>query len=375
MINKKIIILGAYGQENIGDEALLEVIVKNLKSLKNVEISVNSSNPLKTRKCYGINSFHTSIKKDFWKKINKFLNADFIIYGGGTLLVELRKVNFNKKSPLYRAFIINIFSKILRKKVIYYGVGAEKVRDKISTNLIKSIVNLSNLCFLRDKHSYDVLKEYGAKNDIKIGADPCFLYKPEFNLNKKNLNKNICVLPLYRILEFDNYFQSYIQNLSDYAIKMSNEGYKIEFCAMSLFPSDKINDEKIINLIKIRIGENKNINYNIKIRSPKEFLKYLKKFDLVLSSRFHGLVFSVLNEIPIISLSNFEKNESLMNDYSLNEYSLNSSEVKSEKMVKLTHDIIEKKSIIIEKIRGSNKIFSKKANEMMNVINKYIISK
>ena len=86
----KILILGAYGQSNIGDDMMLDVVLSFLRSNGFGNIVVNSSNPEDTRNMFDVVSFHTSIKKNILKALYHFLTAKIIIYGGGSLLVELR---------------------------------------------------------------------------------------------------------------------------------------------------------------------------------------------------------------------------------------------------------------------------------------------
>ena len=111
MTKDLILVLGAYGQRNLGDEAMLVRVYKELKNDRN-EIYCNSANPEETTQKYGIPSFYTGLKKDFWLKVKLFLKAKTIVYGGGSILVDLRMNPLGKRALLYRQFVINCFAKL-----------------------------------------------------------------------------------------------------------------------------------------------------------------------------------------------------------------------------------------------------------------------
>ena len=59
---KKILISGYYGFDNFGDDAILHVIVSELKKhLVNPKITVISNNPIKTRKIYAVDSIQEKL--------------------------------------------------------------------------------------------------------------------------------------------------------------------------------------------------------------------------------------------------------------------------------------------------------------------------
>jgi len=83
-MGKRVLLLGAYGQNNIGDETLLEVF---LRKLENCSIFVGSRKPEETSKKYGISSFR--MYGDYRQLLRLLISSDVIIFGGGSLLKEL----------------------------------------------------------------------------------------------------------------------------------------------------------------------------------------------------------------------------------------------------------------------------------------------
>ena len=367
MKNKKLIILGAYGQQNIGDEAMLSSILKKIDK-RYFEIYVNSSDPKYTSDQYGVDSFYTPLRKDFLKKIITFLKGDIIIYGGGTILTELRMVKISKLTPLYRTFFINLLSKLLNKKVIFLGIGVEEVNSWIGRFLLRTSVNLSDVCYVRDRMSYKVLEKYNCTKNLKLGADLVFLNKIK-KVSKLKRHRKIIILPVYRIPSFDKSRKQYVETLSDYALNYSRKGYLIEFFPMSCFSKDDINDKEILRLIKREIlnknGNKKTINfYEGPPKNFKEFRRYLDGFDLVLSSRYHGLVMALLNNKPIINLSEFKKNNGLIEDINMKDFSMNNKNLNLKRLHMATDNIFKNYKKILDRVGKAGAYLNSLSNKM-----------
>ena len=97
---KKAVISGYYGFDNFGDEAILNVLVSNLKK-NEIEVCVISKNPQKTSKKLDIKSVYTFSILSILKSIK---SSDVLISGGGSLLQDVTSL----KSLFYYLFIIFI---------------------------------------------------------------------------------------------------------------------------------------------------------------------------------------------------------------------------------------------------------------------------
>ena len=61
-MTKKFCISGYYGFDNFGDETILNVLVENIKAgVGQSQITIFSSNPLKTEKLYDVKSMTSSL--------------------------------------------------------------------------------------------------------------------------------------------------------------------------------------------------------------------------------------------------------------------------------------------------------------------------
>lgn len=95
---KHIAVSGYYGFENFGDEAILSVLVKELKQ-QGYYVTVFSKSPEKTGLKLGVNSVYTF---DLKKLLKTLKESDVLISGGGSLLQDATSL----KSLLYYLFVI-----------------------------------------------------------------------------------------------------------------------------------------------------------------------------------------------------------------------------------------------------------------------------
>ena len=120
--SKKAVVSGYYGFDNFGDEAILKVIVSNLKK-NNIDVCVISKNPDKTAKNLDVESVYTFAVSKIIKNLRV---SDVLISGGGSLLQDVTSL----KSLFYYLFII--FCAIaLRKKVIIFAQGIGPINNII----------------------------------------------------------------------------------------------------------------------------------------------------------------------------------------------------------------------------------------------------
>ena len=81
-----IILCGAYGQDNIGDRAILTIALEDLRAtMPNADIVVLSRKPRKTRREFGVKSFHLLNLPRLYFALRR---AKLFIQGGGNLLQD-----------------------------------------------------------------------------------------------------------------------------------------------------------------------------------------------------------------------------------------------------------------------------------------------
>lgn len=159
-----IIVSGYYGFDNLGDEAILEEIVSELKRLTSPQnIIILSANPGKTASQYGVRS---ELRTDFVLLSQLCQQARLFISGGGGLFQNTKSLG----SILFYALQIFV-AKAKGANVMIYAQGIGPLRGKIAEWITRRAFQLSNAICVRDSGSKAMLDRWGVE-DASQTADP-----------------------------------------------------------------------------------------------------------------------------------------------------------------------------------------------------------
>ena len=165
-----VLICGAYGRRNAGDDAILQAIVGQLRSIDpDLPIYALSRHPRETALAYRIGACHTFHYAGYSRLLR---HTKLYLSGGGTLLQNVT----SGRSLLY--YLSNISLAHRRgNHVMMYGCGIGPVHGKYSrrhsANVIRRCVDTVTL---RDPDSAEELRRMGvARDDVHLTADPALL--------------------------------------------------------------------------------------------------------------------------------------------------------------------------------------------------------
>ena len=162
----RVVICGAYGRGNAGDDAILLAILTELRSIDpDLSCQVFSRSPMDTRKTYRVNAFYTF---HFWKALYYFKRAKFFINGGGSLMQDVTS---------YRSLWFYLWTLAAAKRhgcpVIMYGCGIGPIRSPSNRRRAASVMNrYVDTITLRDPDSLKELEVLGVTEPhIALSAD------------------------------------------------------------------------------------------------------------------------------------------------------------------------------------------------------------
>jgi polysaccharide pyruvyl transferase CsaB len=178
----RVVLSGYYGFGNLGDEALLEVIVAQLRSrFPALELEVLSAQPDATTAAFGVAAtqrWNTRAVRD------AVARADVIVSGGGGLLQSATSV----RSVLYYAGILREGVRRGRKTMIFaQSIGP---LDLFGRTIVKSFCRGVDRATVRDARSRDLLRALVPGTPVELTADPVFLYdlpSAQIDLTKEGL--------------------------------------------------------------------------------------------------------------------------------------------------------------------------------------------
>lgn len=162
-----VVICGAYGRGNAGDDAILEAILQEMRNINpDMPITVLSKDPMNTRLSYRVQAVS---RIDFlaWQKAMR--KAKLYINGGGSLIQDVT----SRRSLWFYLFNIWI-AKLLGCRVQMYGCGIGPITRKNHRLLSARVLNRSvDVITLREPDSLDELKSMSVtRPKIYLTADP-----------------------------------------------------------------------------------------------------------------------------------------------------------------------------------------------------------
>lgn len=162
-----VLICGAYGRGNAGDDAILEAILTEMRQIDpDMPVWVLSRNPKDTRLTYRVNSLYIF---SVFKWLRYMGKTNLYINGGGSLMQDVT----SRRSLWFYLFTIWC-AKRRDNKVLMYGCGIGPIQYTSNRNLTTKILQSSvDAITLRDTHSKTELDKMGITNpEVFLSADP-----------------------------------------------------------------------------------------------------------------------------------------------------------------------------------------------------------
>ncbi len=180
-----VVICGAYGKGNAGDDAILATMIRQLRQQdENLPITVMTRRPRQTAVETGVSTVHIFNILAAGRKMRR---AKLYISGGGSLIQ-----NVTSTRSLYYYLYSIAQAKRAGCKVMMYGCGIGPVVGKQNHKLVAKVIDSSvDLIALRDPESLQTLRSFGCTHPrVHLTADPALLMAADDAAAERYLLKN-----------------------------------------------------------------------------------------------------------------------------------------------------------------------------------------
>jgi polysaccharide pyruvyl transferase CsaB len=166
-----VLISGYYGFDNLGDEALLDVIVQRLRAkYPGGSIDVLSGDPDATAARLNV---ETTPRMDLGAVRRAIDRADVVLSGGGGLLQNVTSL----PSLLYYAGIVRSATRANKRTMIFaQSIGP---LDVFGRAVVRACCGGVAAATVRDERSRRLLSSLLPKVRVELTADPVFLFEPD----------------------------------------------------------------------------------------------------------------------------------------------------------------------------------------------------
>src|SRR6266545_4513296 len=163
-------ISGSYGGLNLGDEAILQAVVKQLRDSLPVDIVVFSRDAKDTLARHAVDRAVPvrDLSRDEVRP--EVRSLDLLILGGGGILYDAEAALYLREVELAQEYEV---------PVLVYAVSAGPLNDANAQALVRQALDRAAAVTVRDRRARTLLEQIGVRGLIEITADPALLLEPE----------------------------------------------------------------------------------------------------------------------------------------------------------------------------------------------------
>jgi len=300
---KRIAISGYYGFNNIGDEAVLEAILKNVRSaVPDAEIYVFSAEPEKTAELHGV--FGVG-RMSPWGILKTLARCHILISGGGSLLQDVT----GHLSVIYYLLLI-VAAKLMGKRVMVYSQGIGPIRKMTNRVLTRLVLSRADAITVREPKSRLDLIEIGIQAErIIVTADPVVSLGPDPQCDvSQHISLDLATNAIRIGLAFRGQDMKYgaAERLAE-AISLVRENVSAE---VILIPYYRKQDLPMVERLESILGNSvQSVRTGVRVQ---EMINITRDLDVLVGSRLHSLIIAAVCPTPMVAVSYDPKIEYFM---------------------------------------------------------------
>lgn len=322
--SKVLLLVGYFGDDNFGDELLLDVLLEQLKKIINVYPVLAGFGPAgHTQRLHHVPAVCLADEEIVRRAVAL---SDIVLLGPGGLMDDRAGLDLQGKifpMGIYAYLFPLMLAEAAQKPMLAVGVGVDTFTTERVKALVQDIFPKMHYIGVRDEYSRLCLENVGIKN-TRVSPDLSFLYSGNrFMQNKEKAREKILGVNLRpaakaAITEIVSAVNFFLQN-----------GWEIHFIAAQ----GKVDEQLLKQCIHaIEKSGMPNVKRKVEIilpRSTEETLTALSEVSMVLAMRLHINIMAWQMNVPSLLLAYDTKVKSLAEILGLSTYCLSVNECKA----------------------------------------------
>jgi len=297
----KALVVGFYGAPNVGDEALLDLLIRRIRELGGEPVVVSIDPPL-TRRMHEVD---TVAFNNIGALGRALLGCDVLVMGGGGIFQDHHAFNVE---AVYLPFARDIsdyarpmlLARQLGVPTIVWAHGVGPLRDVGARALVSDLFQHATVVSVRDEASKSLLQEIGVDRDIRVAADPAWMFRRYHSLPSLDAVHAESPAASQKVLavvvrEWDK--GQWKHSLVE-ALRSVPDEWRIVWVAFQANTegSQAISDLPVIQDLRDQLGDR--AGDVLTPDTPEQAWKVLAGADAVLSMRLHASILALLAGKP-----------------------------------------------------------------------------
>lgn len=389
----KIALLHHAGGGNLGDDAIIDSVVANIRSrYPQAFIAAFSMNPEDTQKRHGIAAYpirsfrwsmgyaaaapqarssnpllaaggkllrkvqRTAREVAFWSRsFGRLRQFDTLVVSGGGQLTE-------RSGPWgfpYALFVWSWMAKLAGVRLLYLNIGAGPLRHPLSCFFVRRSLAAASYVSFRDQPSKDLAAHVGYRGPGQVCPDN--VYGASFAIpappQKSPGSLLVGIAPMsypycdpreHPSADLQRIYEDFLGKLGAFATGVSRQGFGVQ-----LFGSDMGTDPEAIRDLEGLLTERYQLTppSGAPVHSLEDLLGVISAMDIVVTCRYHGVVLAHLLNKPVLAIAHHPKVTALMEALGLSEYCVDIQDFSPERLEQLFASLVENREQVKVRMR------------------------
>jgi polysaccharide pyruvyl transferase CsaB len=306
-------ISGSYGGLNLGDEAILESMVRQLRASVPAEITVFTRDVGDTLRRHDVDHavpIRGMTREEARAEVGRL---DLLILGGGGILYDSDTEVYLREVALAHEAQV---------PVVVYAISAGPLNEPNNRALVARHLNRAAAITVRDRQALKLLEEAGVEREIVLTADPALLLEPDpippDALTREGLDAH------HRLVGFSvrepgpaapdidvEHYHALLANTADFMVARLDAN--VVFVPMELKKQDVQHSHAVV--ARMQYAQRATVLKG-EYTSP-QLLALMGQFQFCVGMRLHFLIFAALGGIPFVALPYASKVEGFLQDLDL----------------------------------------------------------
>ncbi len=329
----KIVVTGYFGHQNLGDESILFAVAS---ALKGHEVTVVSLDPPRTERLHGLPAVAFF---DVEALEHTIAACDMVIAAAGGAYQEIPGIAYYHvtaaqffsnpygypEGKVSAYGIVPLLASFYHKVLVFLANGLGPFYSQAMKHFCSFLLTSADLITVRDHYSLKWAQHLAPHSNVHLAADAAFVMRPQQNqevlrlLSKYGLkSKQFLVLSLRELVDAGRQDKT----VSEMAAVLSNMPVELKDLKILFVPFQNLESDYPVTDSNLAVELLEKIEGGMRDRlvvcddqlTPQTALDLIGHARFGIGMRYHFLLFCILNEIPVISISYDNKCTSLMND-------------------------------------------------------------
>ena len=306
----KVGISGSYGGLNLGDEAILQSMITQLRRSLPIELTVFTRDVEDTKKRHKVDRAVPVRSLTRSEIVPEIERLDLFILGGGGILFDTAIKDYLREVVLAHQ---------LGVPVMVYAISAGPLMDPNMQKQVKDALNQATVITVRERNAKKILEDIGINCEIIVTADPAFLMEPDpvpaDTLKREHMDSGRTIIGMS------------VREPGGAAPELNEMSYHDLLANAADFMIDRYDADVILVPMEQRVLDMQHSHAVIArmLRpqrawvlqgeySPGQLLSLTGHFDFAVGMRLHFLIFAALQGVPFVALPYATKVTGILED-------------------------------------------------------------